>query len=269
MLSNAQTFSLAFGPALAVSAARVFGCIGAQLLVTAEGLLPTPDALAALPEPAARHLIGHLDGEPCELWHWPKDTALAAGLRHGHYRTIWGKAAEAEQLAANRAIQLSAWLAEHRFCGCCGTALVTRDNEPAQACPACGHMAYPRISPVCIVLIRRGDELLLARSPHFPPGVYSALAGFVEAGESLEDCVRREVREEVGLEITNLRWFASQSWPYPHSLMLGFFADYLSGDIRPQPGEIEDAQWFALDTLPPLPHPAALAALMIEAIRAK
>jgi NAD+ diphosphatase len=135
---------------------------------------------------------------------------------------------------------------------------------PSRICNKCGFVAYPRISPVCIVLISRGDEILLARSPHFSPGMYSALAGFVEAGESLEAGVHREVREEVGIEICNLLWFGSQSWPFPHSLMLGFMADYAGGTLLLQEEEIEDAQWFRRDHLPALPHPSTIAYRMIR-----
>ncbi|BCK87530.1 NADH pyrophosphatase [Sideroxyarcus emersonii] len=133
------------------------------------------------------------------------------------------------------------------------------------ACPACGLVAYPRISPAVMVLIVRGSELLLARSPRFKPGVYSALAGFVEAGETLEQCAIREVREEVGLEISNLRYFRSQSWPFPDSLMVAFFADYAGGAITPEASEIEDAGWFLHSALPPLPEPVSLARQLIDA----
>ena len=133
------------------------------------------------------------------------------------------------------------------------------------ACPSCGLLAYPRISPVVMVLIQRGNELLLARSPHFTPGVFSALAGFVEAGETLEQCAVREVREEVGVEIANLRYFRSQPWPFPDSLMVAFFADYAGGTITPDPSEIEAADWFSRDALPTLPDPVSIARQIIDA----
>jgi NAD+ diphosphatase len=115
-----------------------------------------------------------------------------------------------------------------------------------------------------MVLVRRGQDLLLARSPHFKPGVFSALAGFVEAGETLEQCAKREVREEVGIEIERLRYFSSQSWPFPNSLMIAFFAEYASGDITPDPSEIEAADWFSIDALPQLPDPVSIARRLIE-----
>lgn len=132
-------------------------------------------------------------------------------------------------------------------------------------CPACGLLAYPRLAPAVMVLIRRGDELLLARGPHFSPGVFSALAGFVEPGETLEQCAVREVREEVGIEIANLRYFDSQPWPFPHSLMVAFFADYAGGTLDPDPAEIEAAAWFSRAALPLLPDPISIARQLIDA----
>ena len=132
-------------------------------------------------------------------------------------------------------------------------------------CPACGLLAYPRLSPAIMVLVRDGERLLLARSPRFKPGVYSALAGFVEPGETLEQCAVREVREEVGIEIANLRYFASQPWPFPNSLMIAFFADYAGGDLRLDPTEIEAAEWFTPDRLPLLPEPISISRRLIDA----
>jgi NAD+ diphosphatase len=139
------------------------------------------------------------------------------------------------------------------------------EGEAAMRCPACGLLAYPRISPAVMVLVRDGDKLLLARSPHFKPGVFSALAGFVEPGETLEQCAAREVREEVGIEIANLRYFDSQPWPFPNSLMVAFFADYAGGTIRPDPAEIAEAAWFSPDELPILPDPISISRRLIDA----
>jgi NAD+ diphosphatase len=140
-----------------------------------------------------------------------------------------------------------------------------KTTEFAMECPSCRLIAYPRISPAVMVLVERGNDLLLARSPHFKPGVFSALAGFVEPGETLEQCAVREVREEVGIEITNLRYFKSQPWPFPNSLMIAYFADYAGGTITPDPSEIEAADWFSRDALPLLPDPVSIARQLIEA----
>jgi NAD+ diphosphatase len=162
------------------------------------------------------------------------------------------------------ATQIGTWARQHRFCGSCGAPMQQLPGERAMHCPACELRHYPRLSPSMIVLVTRGDELLLARSPRFVPGVYSTLAGFVEAGESVEQCVVREVREEVGVEVGNLRYIGSQGWPFPHSLMLGFHAEYVSGDIRMQVDEIEDAQWFNVHQLPPLPAARSIARYLID-----
>jgi NAD+ diphosphatase len=141
-----------------------------------------------------------------------------------------------------------------------------RGGEHARECPACGLIAYPRIAPAVMCLVTRAREILLARSPHFPPGMYSALAGFVEPGESLEQCLAREVLEETGVRIANPRYFASQPWPFPHSLMIAFVADYAGGEITPAPDEIEDAQWFTLDALPKLPKRISIARRLIDGV---
>lgn len=166
---------------------------------------------------------------------------------------------------AGRAVQLLDWQAQHRYCGRCGTPTLRKSGENAMHCPQCGLLAYPRLSPAVMVLVRDGDRLLLARSHRFKPGVFSALAGFVEPGETLEQCAAREVREEVGIEIANLRYFGSQPWPFPNSLMVAFFADYAGGVITPDPAEIEAADWFPLTDLPLLPEPISISRQLIEA----
>jgi len=180
-------------------------------------------------------------------------------------RALFSLAGTEAFLLAARATQLMDWQKNHRYCGRCSTTTAMKPDEYVMACPSCGLLAYPRISPVVMVLISRGDELLLARSPHFKPGVFSALAGFVEAGETLEQCAAREVREEVGVEITNLRYFKSQPWPFPDSLMIAFFADYAGGTITPEPSEIEEAGWFPRSALPLLPDPVSIARQLIDA----
>jgi NAD+ diphosphatase len=166
---------------------------------------------------------------------------------------------------AARAFQVVDWDATHRYCGRCATAMRDRDGERARECPACGLVAYPRVSPAMMALIIRGREILLARAPRFPGAMYSALAGFVEPGETIEDCVRREVREEVGVEVDDLRYFGSQSWAFPHSLMIAFTARYAGGELQLDPNEIADARWFAIDALPDLPSPMSIARRLIDA----
>ena len=170
---------------------------------------------------------------------------------------------------AGRALQLLQWDRDHRFCGRCGTPTTPRREERVRVCPACKLSAYPRVAPAVMALVHRENQILLARSPHFPPGMYSALAGFVEPGESLEQCLAREVAEEVGVQIRNTRYFASQSWPFPHSLMIAFVAEYAGGDIRIDDAEIAEARWFSVYDMPKLPSSVSIARRLIEATAAR
>lgn len=226
-------------------------------------IFPTGTAADLGTLPAALK-VGELHGLPCyavDVPHFPE----IPGSEATPLRAIFQLAGADTFALAGRATQLLDWQANHRFCGKCGTPTTMQEGELAMQCPACGLLAYPRISPAVMVLVRDGDKLLLGRSPHFKPGVFSALAGFVEPGETLEECAAREVREEVGVEITNLRYFHSQPWPFPNSLMVAFFADYAGGTITPDPDEIEEAGWFAFDALPILPEPVSIARRLIDA----
>ncbi|AXS80468.1 NAD(+) diphosphatase [Dechloromonas sp. HYN0024] len=208
--------------------------------------------------------IGELNGRPCYAADVVQHPDLP-GSEATPLRNIFLLAGHESFALAGRATQLLDWQNNHRFCGKCGTPTARKPDELAMHCPNCGLLAYPRISPAVMVLVRDGDKLLLSRSPHFKPGVFSALAGFVEAGETLEACAVREVREEVGIEIANLSYFHSQPWPFPNSLMVAFFADYAGGTITPDPNEIEAANWFHLDALPLLPEPISISRRLIEA----
>ena len=181
-----------------------------------------------------------------------------------HLRQVFSMAGPEAFALAGRATQLIDWQTTHRFCGRCGAQTQLMHHEYVMHCSACGLNSYPRISPAVMVLVRRGFQLLLARSPHFRPGVFSARAGFVEAGETLEECARREVMEEVGIEIGHMRYFESQSWPFPNSLMIAFVAEYAGGEINPDPGEIEAADWFDIDNLPRLPDQVSIARRLID-----
>jgi len=145
------------------------------------------------------------------------------------------------------------WDKNHQYCGRCSNPTIHQSTSFERLCPHCGLAAYPRISPSVIVLIQRGDELLMARSPHFTPGVYGLIAGFVEAGENLEEAIHREVHEEVNIDIRNLQYFGSQPWPFPDSLMIGFMAEYAGGELIIDSREIEEAGWYRYDQLPGRP----------------
>jgi NAD+ diphosphatase len=179
--------------------------------------------------------------------------------------SYYGRTTELDWLVAGRAVQMVEWARTHRFCGRCGTPTELQPNEHAMKCPACGLLAFPRIAPAMITLVTRGDEVLLARGVAFRGPMYSCLAGFVEPGESLEGAVTREVHEEVGVEVGNVQYRGSQPWPFPHSLMVGFRAEWLSGEIECDPTEILDAQWFTRDALPNIPPPISIARKLIDA----
>lgn len=165
----------------------------------------------------------------------------------------------------SRALQLLEWQKNHRFCSHCGTATVRHaQGEFAQVCPACAHSAYPRVNPCVIVAITKGDQILLARSHRFANGMFSLVAGFVEVGETLEQAVAREVKEEVGLDIQNIRYVSSQPWPFPTNIMLGFTADYVSGDLVLQADEIAEAAFYPFDQLPLIPPKGSIAHSLIK-----
>jgi NAD+ diphosphatase len=166
-------------------------------------------------------------------------------------------------LLAGRALQLCQWQMDHRFCGRCGRPTQRDQQDSALVCASCQLRFYPRISPCMIVAVTRDDEILLAYHKRATRPVYSTLAGFVEAGERVEDCVIREVQEEVGIRVKNLRYLFSQPWPFPSQLMLGFIAEYQSGEIIPDEKEILDARWFRYDALPEIPSPASAAGQLI------
>jgi NAD+ diphosphatase len=226
-------------------------------LVCSNGVAQTAWARAfgaAGEAPLAQHYLGQWGAQDCWTLRLPE---TPHGWRAVPLRAAMMALPAPLMALAGRAAQVLEWDRSHRFCGACGTPTVLATNERARRCPACGHTAYPRLSPAMMALVWRRvagvPQLLLGRAPAFPPGLYSALAGFVEAGESLEDCVVREVAEETGVQVDSLRYYGSQSWPFPHSLMLAFTAQWVGGDIVPQPGEIEHAAWFGLDELPKIP----------------
>lgn len=229
-----------------------------------EGSLFPLGLASAFGNPENALYVGELHGQACYAADVAQFPEIPAG-EPAPLRAVFQLAGPQTFALAGRATQLLDWQANHRFCGRCGSQTVKQAGEYSMQCPSCWLLAYPRISPAVMVLVRDGDKLLLARSPHFKPGVFSALAGFVEPGETLEECAAREVREEVGIEIANLRYFHSQPWPFPNSLMVAFFADYAGGTITPDPSEIEAAEWFSPDALPILPEPISISRRLIDA----
>lgn len=170
-----------------------------------------------------------------------------------------------ERIAAGRARELLIWRKRRRFCGLCGAVTNDSETECARVCAACGAAFFPVLAPAVIVLVKRGDEALLAHNRRFAKPIYGLIAGFVEAGETVEECIRRELYEEVSITAGNFHYFGSQCWPYPNSLMLGFTAEYRSGEITPDGCEIESANWFRRDAMPEIPAPGSIARSLIDA----
>jgi NAD+ diphosphatase len=239
---------------------------------------PLPAALAAY---AADRRAFESGGERCEAYMLGEESATAAcdslGLRRVAFRQTLGEYDEASMKAALRALALLRALEVSRFCGACGAPLAdapppapppaapgSEESAGARICPVCGRAHFPRISPAIIVLIRKGPKILLARNAHFPQARFGLIAGFVEAGESLEETVVREVREEAGLEVGNIRYAMSQSWPFPDSLMLAFTADWVSGEARPDGEEIVELRWCSASELPDIPPPGSVARKLID-----
>ncbi len=226
-----------------------------------EALIPWQPAI---PPPLAVRLPPALQRES-RMWELPEAFVPPQGTKLIGLRAFASVVPADLFAAAGAAVQKAEWLRTHRYCSRCGTTTVRHPSHEAMSCPSCGQLHFPRLAPAVIVLVERGREMLLARSHHFPPGIYSTLAGFVEPGESLEGAVRREVEEEVGVRVSDVRYFGSQPWPFPHSLMVGFVASWDSGEIRLDDDEIEDAGWFRKDRLPPaLPFPPSIARRLVD-----
>jgi NAD+ diphosphatase len=208
--------------------------------------------------------LGELDGEPCWSAELSEAIALPSDAALTGLRALFGQVSEAEYALAGRAAQIVAWERDHQFCGRCGAATERVPNERARRCPRCQLIAYPRITPAVIVLIERGDRVLLARGHAFQSGRFGIIAGFVEPGETLEEAVRREVREEVGIEIDAVDYFGSQPWPFPHGIMIGFRARHRAGEIAIDESEIAEAGWYDLQNLPTVPGKMSIARQLLD-----
>ncbi len=208
--------------------------------------------------------LGLIDGKDSYTASLPESISL-----DGHFfiglRALFGNIEDEWYWLANRAFHLKNWKKKNQYCGCCGNEMQVSSDEVAMICSKCSNIVYPRISPAVIVAITKGEQILLAHAARFTGGMYSVIAGFVEAGETLEECVMREIKEEVGLKVRNVCYFASQPWPYPDSLMIAFTAEYESGDIKIDEKEITDAHWYSRDNLPELPSSVSVARKLINA----
>ena len=220
-------------------------------------------------DPQRRQYLGLYDGKHCFAVEIHESQPLPEGWTTLGLRDLFGLVETTLAALSGRAYQLLEWDRNHQYCGRCGTQTEPRTDERARSCPACGLTSYPPVSPAIMILVTHHGKLLLARKPAFPQGRFSALAGFVEPGETLEDTVIRETREEVGVEVRNIRYFGSQPWPFPHSLMIAFTAEYAGGEIRPDGVEIEEARWFDPGELPKLPPPISISRRLIDTIAGK
>lgn len=247
--------------------ARWFAFMNDRLvLVPGNDRFRLPDTATLLSlglQPERGALLGYLDSLQCfagELL----AAELPQTLQLVDLRQAYGILSEHEYGIAGYAAQIAHWNRTTRFCPVCATPTEALRGEWAKRCPACGFLQYPRVTPAIIVLVYRPGQILLTRQATWPPNRYSLIAGFVEAGESLEACLRREVAEEVGVSVDTIRYLGSQPWPFPHQLMVGFCARYYSGELQIDPRELEDAAWFDLDALPDLPPPMSISRQILD-----
>jgi len=246
-----------------------FAFHGADLLVAEEN-----DGTVAVPYLAdprelgltgiRRQFLGHFGEMTCWSVELDDGSVPPPGMAFQGLRALYGQLADDLYAVAGRAAQIVAWDRDHQFCGRCGNPTEIVGHERARRCPTCGLTAFPRLSPAIIVLIEKGDQILMARGRGFPERFFGIIAGFVESGETLEEAVRREVREEVSLEISEVRYQGSQPWPFPHALMIGFTAAFASGEIEIQESELADAGWFGVDNLPRIPSKLSIARRLVD-----
>lgn len=252
------SFTPSLQPAASISRHRYIHVIGASVFVS--------DRIEI--DHAVQHFLGMLDDEGVWAVDVPQGEDPSYGAAVDLY-SYFGRSTEAEWALAGRAVQLAEWARTHRYCGRCAAPTAPSESDRSMKCPACGLLAYPRLAPAMITLITRGElgndqEALLAMGVQFRGPMYSCLAGFVEPGESLEQAVIREVFEEVGVHVGAVTYRGSQPWPFPHSLMIGFRAEWQSGDIHCDPTEIVDAQWYRRDALPNIPPRISIARKLID-----
>lgn len=257
------------GAPLEDPASKCYVCVDGTIVVrrhagrTAVPRLADLRALGITPTDA--FCFGHHGHAPCFVVRDEPRTPLPEGWEVAGLRQLLGEFDDDELLVAGRALQYASWDGDHRHCGRCGAPTARDARSWSRVCTACAFAAFPRVSPAMIVLVHKGDACLLARASHHTAGMHSVLAGFVEPGESLEQCVAREVREEVGIELDDIRYVASQPWPFPHSLMVGFTAAWRAGEIVPDGAEILEAGWYTRDDLPErIPSRISIARRLID-----
>jgi NAD+ diphosphatase len=215
-------------------------------------------------KPDDMQYIGLLEDQPCFVGILTQQV-VPEGFSRKKVRQLYGHIPDEHFMFASRAYHILTWLKHNRFCGCCGGTMKVSSLELALKCTQCGSICYPRISPAIIVAVVKDHQLLLAHSNRLPAGRYSVIAGFVEPGETLEDCVKRELKEEVGVEVRHIEYFGSQPWPFPDSLMVAFTAQWSAGKITVDNDEVAEAHWFSAHDLPAnIPDKVSIARQLID-----
>ncbi len=214
--------------------------------------------------PLRKEYLGTLEDYPCFSAEVAPDTSAPPGMVYQDLRSLYGTIDEDIYILAGRALQMVIWDQTHQYCGRCGHQTEYLTEERAKKCPVCGFMSFPRLSPAVITAVLKGNQILLTRYAAFRGHMHTIIAGFVEPGETLEDCLRREVLEETGIKVKNIRYFNSQPWPFPNSLMIGFTAEYESGEIHVDGKEIAEAGWYDAGHIPEVPPKLSIAREIID-----
>jgi len=199
------------------------------------------------------HFLGYLNDKSLFIVELKGESMLMEDTVLSSLRVLLGAIPDNLFSICSRSLQIVEWFNSHRYCGRCGSKMNSHAQERGMQCECTKILTYPRISPCVIVLVTNGDYLLLAHNKNFPGSFYSTLAGFIEAGENAEDAIHREILEEVSIEVKNITYFGTQSWPFPSQLMIGYHAEFLKGDIKPDGIEIDEAKWFHKDEMPSVP----------------
>ena len=215
-------------------------------------------------EPIREWYLGALAGRHCYCAEISENASVPETMTFRGLRHLYGRLEGSLHRIAMKAVHMIEWDRTTRYCGYCGMETIRARGMIAKECPCCELLIFPRISPAIIVLVERENRVLLARVKRFTSELYSVLAGFVELGETLEEAVEREIGEEVGIRVKNIRYFGSQPWPFPDSLMIGFTAEYESGEIKIDEAEIADAGWFDPEELPTIPGKISIARALID-----
>jgi NAD+ diphosphatase len=256
------------GPGEKAESAYWFVFQGRKMLVVVGGAESCPplarDIRGIGIHPIREIYLGSLNGIHCYAAEVEGSIGPPKGMSFHGLRGLHGHVDEALFRVAFKAIHTIEWDRADQYCNRCGSKNQPKVGERAKECPRCGFVSFPRISPAIIVLVEHEGKALLASSPRFKEGFFSTLAGFVEPGETLEDAVRREVKEEAGIDVKNIRYFGSQPWPFPDSVMVGFTAEYAGGEIKIDDNEILDARWFPADGMPEIPGKISIARALID-----